>query len=182
MFRAVAKFIYFKLMGWTVDGSFDPKIKKYIIILAPHTSSLDFPIGVMSRSILKIGDAKFLGKSSLFKWPFGFIFRALGGHPVDRTKSNNLVDAVVDIFDSKEKFAVALAPEGTRSKVEKLKTGFYHIAVKAKIPIIKVGLDYGNKRMLVDTPFYPSGKIDQDMPLIIDFYKKIKGRNPELGI
>lgn len=169
-------------MGWTIDGSFDPEIKKYIIIVAPHTSNWDFPLGVISRSILKIDDAKFLGKNSLFKWPFGSIFRAMGGYPVDRTKANNLVDAVVDIFNGKECFAVALAPEGTRGKVEKLKMGFYHIAVKAKIPIIKVGLDFGNKRMVVDAPFYPSGKIDQDISLIIAFYKKIKGRNPELGI
>ncbi len=182
MFRAFSKFIYFKLMGWTIDGSFDHSVKKYIIIVAPHTSNWDFPLGVLIRSILQIDGAKFLGKSSLFKWPYGFIFRAMGGHPVDRTKTNNLVDAVVEIFDSKERFAIAVAPEGTRSKVDSLKTGFYHIADKASIPICKVGFDYSKKRVVIAPPFFTSGDIDKDMSLIMDFFKTIKGRNPELGI
>ena len=152
------------------------------MIVGPHTSNWDFPIGVLARSIIQIQDAKYLGKSSLFKWPHGFIFRALGGHPVHRSRNNNLVDAVIDLFNNKEKFAVALAPEGTRSKVESIKTGFYHIAVKAKIPIIKVGLDYSLKQTIIDAPFYPSGDIERDMPLILDFFSKIKGKHPELGI
>jgi len=152
------------------------------VIVGPHTSNWDFPIGVLARSIIQIQDAKYLGKSSLFKWPHGFIFRALGGHPVHRSRNNNLVDAVIDLFNNKEKFAVALAPEGTRSKVESIKTGFYHIAVKAKIPIIKVGLDYSLKQTIIDAPFYPSGDIERDMPLILDFFSKIKGKHPELGI
>ena len=182
MFRALVKFIYFKIIGWNIEGYFDPAIKKYVIIVAPHTSNWDFPIGVMARSIFQIDDAKFLGKSSLFKWPYGFIFRALGGHPVDRSKTNNLVDAVVDIFNSKKRFAVALAPEGTRSKVDSLKTGFYHIAVKANIPIYKVGFDYHKKCTVIDKPFHPSGNIEADMPIIMDFFRRIKGKNPELGI
>jgi len=169
-------------MGWKIEGSFDPTIKKYIIIVGPHTSNWDFPLGILARSIFQIDDAKFLGKSALFKWPYGFIFRALGGHPVDRTKTNNLVDAVVQIFDSKERFAVAIAPEGTRSKVDKLKTGFYHIAVKANIPIYKVGFDFSRKRTVTDAPFYTTNDMEEDMSSIISFYKNIKGRNPALGI
>ena len=182
MFRALAKFIFFKIIRWEIEGSFDPQIKKYVIIVGPHTSNWDFLIGILARSIFQIDDAKFLGKKALFKWPYGFIFRALGGHPVDRTKNNNLVDAVVDIFNSKERFAVALAPEGTRSKVTSLKTGFYHIAVKANIPIYKVGFDYTRKTAVIDAAFYPAGDLDKDMVSIISFYKKIKGKNPKLGI
>lgn len=182
MFRALAKFMFFKIIRWKVVGSFDPQIKKYIIIVGPHTSNWDFLIGVLARSIFQIDAAKFLGKSALFKWPYGFIFRALGGHPVDRSKNNSLVDAVVAIFNSKDRFAVALAPEGTRSKVASLKTGFYHIAVKANIPIYKVGFDYARKTVVIDTPFYPTGDLDKGMVSIISFYKNIKGKNPELGI
>lgn len=182
IFRPLAQFIYFNLMGWTIEGSFETSIKKYIVIVAPHTSNWDFPIGVLARSITRISDAKFLGKSSLFKWPYGWIFRALGGHPVDRTKSNNMVDAVVDIFNSKEKFAVALAPEGTRSKVGSLKTGFYYIAHKANIPIFKVGFDYKEKKIVISKPFSPTGNIDKDMPVIMEFFKGITGKNPELGL
>ena len=182
MFKVLVKFIYFKIMRWTLEGNFDPAIKKYIIIVAPHTSNWDFPLGVMARSLLHIEGAKFLAKSSLFKWPYGFIFRILGGYPVDRTKTNNLVDAVVDIFNSKEQFAVALAPEGTRSKVDSFKTGFYHIAAKANIPIYKVGFDFGKKRIVTDAPFFTSGNMDQDMLSILAFFKQIKGRNPELSV
>jgi 1-acyl-sn-glycerol-3-phosphate acyltransferase len=182
MFRVLAKFIFFKIIRWKVEGSFDRNIKKSVIIVGPHTSNWDFPLGVLARSIFKIDDAKFLGKSTLFKWPYGFIFRALGGHPVDRTKNNNLVDAVVDIFNSKERFAVALAPEGTRSKVASLKTGFYHIAVKAQIPIYKVGFDYARKAAVIDSPFYPTGDIEADMASVLAFYKQMKGRNPEFGM
>lgn len=169
-------------MGWKMVGAFDLTIPKYIIIVAPHTSSWDFYIGIMARTILHIENAKFLGKSQLFKWPYGFIFRAMGGHPVDRSKHNNLVDAVVAIFNSKKKFAVALAPEGTRKKVERLKTGFYHIAVLAQIPICKVGFDFSKKQVIIDEPFYPEGDIEKDMPKIMSFYKNIKGKNPELGL
>lgn len=182
MFRAICSFIYYKVLKWNIQGSIDNSILKYIIIVAPHTSNWDFPIGVMARSLLRIEDAKFLGKSQLFKWPYGILFRALGGYPVDRTKHNNIVDAAVDIFNSKEKFAMALAPEGTRSKVDKMKTGFYHIAVKAKIPIYMVGFDYAKKTIIINEPFYPTGDLDTDMIKIMDFYSNITPRHPELGL
>lgn len=84
----------------------------------------------MARSILQIRKTKFLGKSQLFKFIYGFIFRALGGYPVERTKDNNLVDAVVDIFNSKDNLSIAIAPEGTRSRIKCFKTVFYHIKKK----------------------------------------------------
>ena len=182
MFRAICSFVLLKLMKWDFHGSIDNSVHKYIIIVAPHTSNWDFPIGVMARSILRIEDAKFLGKSQLFKWPFGILFRALGGYPVDRTKHNNIVDAAVEIFNSKEKFAMALAPEGTRSKVEKMKTGFYHIAVKAKIPIFMVGFDFAKKTIVINEPFYPTGDLEADMIQIMRFYNHITPRHPELGL
>jgi len=182
MLRTLYYFIFHHVIKWKIVGEFDPSIKKYIVIVAPHTSNWDFPIGVMAQSILGITEAKFLGKSQLFKWPYGFIFRALGGHPVDRTRHNNLVDAAVEIFNSKEKFAMALAPEGTRKKVSAFKTGFYHIAVRAKIPIYKVGFDFSTKRIIIDKPYYPSGDMEADMELIMEFYKPIRGRHPELEV
>ncbi|MDH5365529.1 MAG: 1-acyl-sn-glycerol-3-phosphate acyltransferase [Cyclobacteriaceae bacterium] len=182
MIRAIYSFIFFKVIKWKIFGDFDTSVKKYIVIVAPHTSNWDFVIGIMVRSILKITDVKFIGKSQLFKWPYGFIFRAMGGHPVDRSKHNNLVEAVVEIFNAKEKFAVTIAPEGTRKKVDKFKTGFYHIAVKAKIPIYKVGFDFSKKLIVIDKPFSPTGNMDKDMTLIMDFYRSIRGKHPELGL
>jgi len=182
MFRLLYKFFFYKVFKWTTVGYFPPELKKFICIVAPHTSNWDFFVGLAARSILKLHHVKYLGKSQLFRWPYGIIFRKTGGYPVYRDKHNNLVDQVVDIFNSKDEFAIALAPEGTRKKVNQLKTGFYHIAVKAGIPIMIVGFDYARKLVVIREPFYPSGDIEKDMPIIMDFFKGIKGKRPEYGV
>lgn len=181
MLRIIYSFLL-KRMGWTFEGDFEPRPSKFIVIVAPHTSNLDFVIGVMARSKLRLTSTKYLGKSQLFRFPYGFIFRALGGYPVDRTKHNNLVDAVVELFNSKEKFSIALAPEGTRSKVDRIKTGFYHIAKKVNIPIFLVGFDYGRKTIVIKEPMWPGGSALDDFRTIIQFYSTIQGKQPELGV
>lgn len=169
-------------MGWKINGSFPPEIKKYIVAVAPHTSNWDFVIGVLARSILQMQNTRFLGKSTLFKPPFGWFFRALGGHPVDRSKSNDLVQQVVDIFNAHEQFIVAIAPEGTRKKVGTLRTGFYYIAKGAKIPIIPCGFDFEKKEVVIAQPFYTTENVSADMESLLSFYRSVKGRNPELGL
>lgn len=181
MLRYIYQF-FLKRMGWTFEGSFEPKPPKFIVIVAPHTSNMDFVIGVMARSTLKLTSTKYLGKSQLFKFPHGFIFRALGGYPVDRTKHNNLVDAVVDLFNSKESFSIAIAPEGTRSKVDRIKTGFYHIAKKAQVPIFLVGFDYQQKKIVIKGPIMPGESVLDDFLMIIQFFSSIQGKVPELGV
>lgn len=174
--------LYFKLFGWKFDGKIPHHLPKFIIIVAPHTSNSDFFLGIMVRSLLRLKNAKYLGKSSLFKPPFGFIFSWLGGYPVDRSKFNNLVEAVADIFNSKDKFIIALAPEGTRKKVEKLKTGFYHIAKKAQVPIVAIGFDYGSKTIHIMDPFIPGDSIKDDFKKVIEFFSQSKGDIPENGV
>jgi 1-acyl-sn-glycerol-3-phosphate acyltransferase len=174
--------LIFKLIGWNVEGLFSPKLKKYIIAIAPHTSNWDFVIGIMARSIAKIQDAHFLGKSQLFKPPFGWLFRWLGGYPVERTSSHDMVHQVADIFNKHDRFILAIAPEGTRKKVTKLRTGFYYIALQAGVPIIPCGFDYQRKKIVIGQPFYPSTNAEADMEFLREFYSQIKGRNPELGI
>ncbi len=181
MFRAFSKFL-FRLMGWKCANNFDSAPPKYIIAVAPHTSNWDFIIGVLSRSILKITNAKYLGKKELFDSFFGFFFKWTGGYPVDRSKSKNMVDAVVDIFNSKDAFAIALAPEGTRKKVEKIRTGFYYIAKGANIPIILVGFDYATKTVVVKDAFYPTEDENKDFEYIMRFFKSITGKFPEKGV
>ncbi len=181
MLRLIYLF-FFKLFGWKVKGSFPADLKKYVVAVAPHTSSWDFPIGLAARSILRIPSARFLGKSQLFKPPFGWLFRALGGYPVERSTSHDMVDQVVKIFNDHDQFILALAPEGTRKKVEKFKTGFYYIAKKADIPIIPVGFDFEKKEVIVGQPFYPSHDVEADFESLYSFYRKVKGRNPELGV
>ncbi|MFN5171320.1 MAG: lysophospholipid acyltransferase family protein [Cyclobacteriaceae bacterium] len=174
--------LIFKLMGWKITGHFPPDLKKYVVAVAPHTSNWDFPIGVMARSILRIQHAKFIGKSSLFKPPLGWLFRAMGGYPVDRSKSTDMVKQVVDIINAHDEFILAIAPEGTRKKVEKLKTGFYYIAKGAGIPIIPCGFDFAKKEVVISQPVFPSGDTESDLAGMLKFYRGITGANPKLGL
>lgn len=156
-------------MGWEVIGDVPRNEKKYIIIVAPHTASSDFIIGLVARGVMGF-NSKYLGKQSLFKAPYGWFFRMTGGYPVDRSKSNNLVDQVVDFYNSHEEFVVSLAPEGTRKNVGKWKTGFYFIADKAKIPIVRCIMDRKRKQVRFFDPFWTTGDIEIDLPKIKEVY------------
>jgi 1-acyl-sn-glycerol-3-phosphate acyltransferase len=174
--------LFLKLKGWKTKVQFPADIKKCIIIIAPHTSWVDFVIGLAYRSILRLKTGKFLGKKELFDGPFGFFFRWMGGLPVDRFSKQNAVDQVVDIFNSKDEIIIALAPEGTRKKVEKLRTGFYHIAKKAGVPILLMGFDFSKKELVTSKPFSPTDNEAKDFEYIIRFFAPIQGRHPELGL
>ncbi len=175
----ISKFIFNTILGWKIVGEIPKDIKKSVIIGVPHTSWKDFPIGVLGRSILKT-KMTFVAKHTLFKPPFGFIFRWLGGVPVNRSKSTNLVDAIINIFNSKDEFHLAISPEGTREYTERWKTGFYYIAKGANVPIIVFGFDFGNKQVLLSEPFYPTENMEEDFKKLLDFCKNIKGEKPEL--
>lgn len=179
--RLTAKFIL-KLMGWKSTGFFPADLKKYVVIVAPHTSGWDFIIGLLFRKALHIERAKYLGKDSLFKPPFGFFFRWLGGYPVDRSSSHNLVDQVAKIFHDHDAFALALSPEGTRKRVDKLKTGFYNIARKANVPIIMVALDYKHQQAIISLPFETTSDQQADFEKILNFFRPIEGKYPENGL
>ena len=172
----------FRIFGWKIKGQFPSGMKKFIVAVAPHTSNWDFLVGLASRSILRMQNARYLGKSSLFKPPFGWIFRALGGYPVDRSQHRDMVQQVADIFAAHDQFILALAPEGTRKKVDKLKTGFYYISKKSGVPIIPCGFDYAKKEVIIGDPFYPSDDVQNDIAMLTRFYSGITGRNPEFGI
>lgn len=174
--------LLFKIFGWKINGQLPEGIPKYIIAVAPHTSNWDFPVGLAARSILRIKNAQFLGKSQLFKPPFGWFFRWLGGHPVDRASSHDMVEQVVKIFSQYDKFILALAPEGTRKKVTKLRTGFYFIAKGAHVPIVPVGFDFRRKEIVVGQTLFPGDDVERDMETILAFYRTITGKNPELGL
>ena len=171
-----------KILGWKVHGvNHVLSVPKSVIAAAPHTSNWDFPLGILVRSAEQV-PTYFLGKDSLFRPPFGWIFRALGGYPVDRSKSAHQVDAVVDLFHKHERFSVTIAPEGTRSKVDRFKSGFYYMAVNAKVPIILAAFDFGKKEVRFSQPFYPSGNFNEDMKVIYDYFKDVRGYNPELEL
>ena len=175
--------IFLQILGWRTDVVFPHHyIKKYVALVAPHTSTWDFLIGLAYRSVLRMTHTHYLGKKELFRPPFGFIFRWLGGTPVDRSNHHNLVDEVVKIFDQHEIFSIAIAPEGTRKRVEKLKTGFYFIARKANVPIIMVGLDFKNKTVVISDALYLTNDQDYDFKLIHNFYRPIEGKYPEFSL
>lgn len=165
----ISKFIFKTILGWKLVGDFPKDIKKYVVIAAPHTSWQDFPIGILARNTSGI-KINFIGKDSLFKGPFGFFFRSLGGTPVDRSKSNNLVDAIVNVFNEKEVFRLALSPEGTRKKTTKWKTGFYYIAKGAKVPIVMATLDFKNKQVKFSDPYYTTDNKEKDFEYFKSFF------------
>jgi 1-acyl-sn-glycerol-3-phosphate acyltransferase len=178
MMSAISRFIL-RLFGWKITGWDPHQLNKYVIIVIPHTSNWDFPLGLLVRRALNADFFKFVGKDSLFRFPFGGIFRALGGYPVDRSKRNNFVDSVVDIFEREDKFAMTIAPEGTRSKVDRLKTGFYYIAMGAKVPIVMCKFDYSVKEVDFREPFYPTGDLEADMVVIREYFQNAKGKHPK---
>jgi 1-acyl-sn-glycerol-3-phosphate acyltransferase len=150
--------------------------------VGPHTSNTDFIMGLAFRSVAGISHARFLAKDTLFKWPFGFLFRKAGGIPVFRNTNNNLVDQVVDYFKKNQKFVLALSPEGTRKKTEKLKTGFYYIARMADIPIVMAGFDYKNKNLVISPPFKTTENMEADFNNIISFFAPLQGKNINNGM
>ena len=131
---------------------------------------------------LKLYHLNFLGKAELFKGRFGFFFRKLGGFPVDRFSNNNVVDQVAEQFRIRDQFVLALSPEGTRKRVDKLRTGFYHIAMKAGVPIVLAGLDFGRKEISFSEPFMPTGNMEEDLKKIIHFFADKEGKIPEYGL
>jgi 1-acyl-sn-glycerol-3-phosphate acyltransferase len=174
--------LFLRAKGWNTAIVFPyHHLPQFIVIVGPHTSNWDFVIGLAYRNILDMNYVGFLGKKQLFKPPFGWLFRKLGGIPVDRSASHNLVDTVAALFAAHERFAIAIAPEGTRKKVEKLKTGFYFIAAKANVPIIMVGLDYKRKTVLFSEPLYTGDQVE-DFETIYHFYRTISGKYPKLGL
>ncbi len=175
--RRLSKFIYYKLMGWKLTGQF-PDIPKCVVIVIPHTHWHDFFLGLIVRKIIN-KEINYIGKKSLFKPPFGWFFRWTGGAPIDRSKSSNTVDSVAKIFEERKVFRFALAPEGTRKKVTALKTGFYHIAKKAKVPVVMVAFDFGKKQVKIAEPLYPTDDIQKDFKKIRSFFKGVKGKVPE---
>lgn len=162
-------------MGWKVVGDMSPQIKKAVVIVVPHTSWHDFYIGAFTRKIVNL-QINFIAKKELFKFPFGWYFKWMGGAPVDRKSNQNTVQQVVELFKNREEFRLALAPEGTRKKVATWKTGFYYMAIEAKVPIIPVAFDYKSKTVKIEHPFYPTGNLDLDMKQLRAYYKNVEGK------
>ncbi len=169
-------------LGWKVEHiHFGQSAKKAVFAVGPHTSNWDFFLGLLIRKVYRI-PTRFLAKKSLFKFPIGGLMRWLGGYPVDRNKHQGMVEQVVNIFTNEPEFLLSITPEGTRSKVDQLKSGFYYIAHKAQVPIIPVALDFENKIVRFYPPIPPDTPKEDVLKHITEIFKKTKGKRPELGI
>lgn len=174
-----SKFFLKYIWRWKFEGELPLHLDQFVMIVAPHTSWQDFPLGLLIKWS-KGFESNYIGKDSLFKGPLGFFFRWTGGTPVDRSKSSNMVEAVVKIFKKKKVFRLVLAPEGTRKKVDKWKTGFYYIAQGAKVPIVMMALDFENRIIKTSEPYQITNDMEQDFKVFEEFYKGIKGYHPHL--
>ena len=178
MKQIIYRFIFFTLMGWKVKGTFDTNIKKCIMIVVPHTSWFDFFIGVFFRGTYPV-EINFLAKKELFKFPLGGYLKWMGGIALDRSKTENKVDAIARIFETKDVLRLSLSPEGTRKKVTQWKSGYYYIAQKANLPIIPIGFDYANKQVIVFEPFTTKKKKKKDAEFLQNLFKDVKGKVAE---
>ena len=176
MKKILSKFI-FKIMGWKVVGN-STYPEKCLVIAAPHTSNWDFLIGRCYAYIIGVVP-KYLIKSELFVPIIGTLLKWNGGIAVYRNSNHNVVDQIVEKYESSDRFILGISREGTRKRVVKWKTGFYHIASKANVPILLLKLDYKNKEIGIVKIMNLSDDKEKDLQIIEDIFKSIKGKNPE---
>ncbi len=177
MKQKFAKFI-FKLIGWKVIINLPPDGKKFVVMMAPHTSNWDFLIGWLGYMSIGV-DAKYLVKKEAFVFPFGKILKAMGGLSVDRQSSNNVVIQVGEMFEKTDSLFITITPEGSRSLRPTWKRGFYYIAEHAKVPIAFGFLDYKRKEGGIGGTLFPTGDYEADLKKIEAFYKDKGAKYPE---
>ncbi len=165
------------LSNWKIQGK-EPDIHKYVLIAAPHTSNWDFVFFLLIIFKLRL-PVYWMGKRSMFKWPFQGLLKRLGGIPVDRSEKNNVVLSMAKAFKNSDRLVITIAPSGTRTTGGSWKTGFYHIAREAKVPIACGFLDYKKKTGGIGPIFHVTGDMEADMTAIRSFYSGISGRYPQ---
>lgn len=168
---------FYRRQGWTATGSI-PEPRRFIIIAAPHTSNWDFLYYIGLTQSLGI-TPHFMAKTSLFRWPFRNFLLDMGGVPVDRSRGGNYVQAMIDEFSRRKEFMLTIAPEGTRGSVKQWKTGFYHIAMGAKVPMVVGMMDYGSKTGGLGPAIWPTGDYAADMAKVAEIYARVTPRHPE---
>ena len=175
-----------KLAGWRIVVA-DPMPDKCVIVMYPHTSNWDFPVGLFTKWVVGLDWQRerlcFAGKESLFRGPWTGFFRAVGGFPVNRSAATGFVPQMAERFARETRMRFVIAPEGTRSYLPHVRSSFYHVAVAAKVPIILGAFDFPNKRVMVNAIFMPSGNVDVDLAAIADYYATLrnKGARAELA-
>lgn len=169
---------WFKQKGWRLGPNIPAEIKKCVVIAAPHTSNWDFLYALGALYLFGV-PVKYLAKKELFRWPLKFILTSTGGIPIDRSKNSGMVDAAIKKFNESDELVLMIAGEGTRGKVQKWKSGFYHVALGAGVPLMLAYLDYAKKEAGFGEPIYLSGDKEKDAALIKAFYADKTARYPE---
>lgn len=175
--RALGR-LYLRIAGWHVEGSLPPNLHKAVVVAAPHTTNWDMPHMLAVAWALGVRPS-WLGKKSLFKFPFGWLMRALGGVPVDRSKRENVVDQAVARFAAVDRLFLVIPPSGTRSRAKHWKSGFYNIARGAGVPVLCSFLDYPSRTAGLGPCLRMTGVVSADMGRIREFYSGIRGLYPE---
>lgn len=176
--------LIFKLCGWKITHYLPDTIKKCVVVVAPHTSNWEFVFGMGAIKFMKL-NPRFAIKKEWIRFPFKRLMVSSGALPVDRNAKNlsgekkSTVDVMADLFKIHDTLRLIITPEGTRAKMTKWRTGFYHVAVKANVPIALGFMDYKKKDCGIDKIIYPSGNYTADMNLIMEFYKNINAKHPE---
>jgi 1-acyl-sn-glycerol-3-phosphate acyltransferase len=168
---------FLRLGGWTIEGE-RPEHERFVLIAAPHTSNWDFPYLLAFAAVFDI-KIHWLGKHNLFFPPAGWILRLMGGIPVVRHTNSNVVADMIEAFNSKSNMTLVVPTEGTRALSSHWKSGFYHIATGAGVPIVPSYLDYGNKRGGFGPALIPSGDLSADMDYFREFYADKSGKFPD---
>lgn len=163
-----------EILGWRVEGDVDDH-PKMVAIVAPHTSNWDFIVGLAARYALRL-DASWLGKHTLFRPPFGWIMRRWGGIAVDRSSSHDVVSQTIAAFSSRPRVFLVITPEGTRKQVSRWRTGFWHIAKGAGVPIVPIVFDWGSRVVRIHPGFTPGDDAEQDIAVLQSKYAGTRGR------
>lgn len=171
-----------RLFGWRVVGQL-PDVPRLVFVGAPHTSNLDFFMTALTMASVGL-DVHFVMKHTPFVGPVGWFLRWFGGIPLDRDRSRDFVAQMVDEFDRRERFMLAIMPEGTRGKDQdsqskEWRSGFYYIARGAEVPLVMVVFDYANRRMRVGPTVWPGESYEADLKKVQSFFMGVEGRNPE---
>ncbi|HEX4943121.1 MAG TPA: lysophospholipid acyltransferase family protein [Usitatibacteraceae bacterium] len=166
-----------RISGWRFEGAF-PDTGRLVIAVAPHTSNWDFVHGAAAMFALDL-ELSFIGKHTLFVWPFAAFFRWMGGIPVNRSAAHGVVGQAVDSFRNTPSRVLAIAPEGTRRKVERFKTGFLHIARGAGVPVLLIGLDYPTRTVRIGPVIEIGADIDAERRRVEAHFATVTGRHPQ---
>lgn len=179
LLRRLLVWIY-RRHGWTAYGDV-PRLRKFVLVAAPHTSNWDFLYFIGLTAELGIMP-HFMAKKSLFRWPFRNFLFDMGGVSVDRSSKQNYVQQMADEFAKRDEFMLTIAPEGTRDNVSKWKTGFYQIAMAAKVPIVIGMMDYATKTGGLGPAIMPSGDYAADMEKVIAIYRHVIPKHPQRAV